>query len=120
MGRFLLDENVPLTFQSQLEQLDPELKVYVVGDDPAPPKGTPDPDILNWLEANDCLLITNNRASMPVHLQSHLAQGRHVLGIIQLPKRASMGTILDDVLLIGTASLPNEYLDQIVYLPLRR
>jgi hypothetical protein len=117
---FLLDEHVPLIIQAQLEQMDPGMRVYAIGDGVAPPKGTPDPDILRWIETRGCMLVTNNRATMPVHLRAHLAQDRHVPGIVQLPRRMNVGAILDDLLLIWGASLPGEFQDQIVYLPLRR
>jgi len=117
---FLLDEHVPLIIQAQLEQMNPGMRVYAISDGVALPKGTPDPDILRWIEARGCMLVTNNRATMPVHLQAHLAQDRHVPGIVQLPRRMNVGAILDDLLLIWGASLPGEFQDQIVYLPLRR
>ncbi len=44
---FLLDEHVPLILQALLEQTAPEMCVYAIGDGIAPPKGTPDPDILS-------------------------------------------------------------------------
>jgi hypothetical protein len=117
---FLLDEHVPLIIQAQLEQMEPGIPIYAVGDGVAPPNGTPDPDILCWIEAHGCMLVTNNRATIPVHLRAHLAQDRHVPGIVQLPRRMNIGAILDDLLLIYGASLPGEFQDQIVYLPLRR
>jgi hypothetical protein len=116
----LLDEHVPRLIRARLEQIAPEMRVYAIGDGFAPANGTLDPDILVWIEAHGCMLITNNRASMPVHLQAHLDEGRHVPGIMQLPKQMNINTVLDDVLLIWGASLPAEFQDQIVYLPLRR
>ena len=115
---FLLDENVPLVIQTQLEQRGFSETIYAIGDGTAPPKGTPDPEILVWVEDNGCLLITNNRASIPVHLQDHLAQNYHISGIIQLPKRMNVGRIVEDLVLIGEVSYPDEFQDQIVYLPL--
>lgn len=117
--RFLLDEHIPLFIQTQLKQREPEIEIYAIGDGTAPPKGTLDPDILSWLELRDCLLVTNNRATIPVHLQDHLALGRHVPGIIQLPRRMDIGHILNDLLLIWAAARPGEFQDQIVHLPLR-
>ncbi len=116
---FLLDEHVPLIIQAQLERVEPKMRVYAIGGDDAPPKGTPDPDILRWIEEHGCMLITNNRATMPVHLRAHLALGRHVPGIVQLPRRMDIGEVLEDLLLLWGASQPDEYRDQIVYLPLR-
>lgn len=116
---FLLDENVPFILQAFLGQRAPEMGVYAVGEEPAPPKGTPDPDILAWIEAHGCMLITNNRATMPMHLQAHLGQGRHVPGIVQLPRQVNISAIVDDLLLIGGAALSAEFQDQMIYLPLR-
>ncbi|MFL5807481.1 MAG: hypothetical protein ACJ8CR_37865 [Roseiflexaceae bacterium] len=116
---FLLDEHVPLLVREHLKRIEPGILVYTVGDGFAPPKGTPDPDLLSWIESNNCFLVTNNRASMPVHLADHLAQGRHVPGIVQLLKSKEFRAVLGDLLLIWGASMPGEFQDQIVYLPLR-
>ncbi len=55
---------------------------------------------------------------MPVHLPAHLAQHRHVPGIVQMPKRFNAEAVIDDILLIVGARLLGEFDDQIVYLPL--
>ena len=91
-----------------------------INDDSAPVRGTLDPEILIWIEAHGCMLVTNNRASMPGHLADHLARGGHIPGIVQLPRRMNIGAILDDLWLIGAAAQPNEFQDQIVHLPLKR
>ncbi len=116
---FLLDENVPLALRIQLLRREPALRVSVVGHPGAPPKGTPDPDLLVWIEEQDCMLVTRNRASMPRHLHDYLASGRHTPGILILPMELSLGIVLDNLLLIRGASLPGEYQDLITYLPLR-
>jgi hypothetical protein len=116
---YLFDENVPLVISTQLRQREPSILLHTIGEGAAPPKGTLDPDILNWIEANNCLLITNNRASMPGHLQEHLAQDLHIPGIIQLPRRIDIRIILEELLLIYLIGEPYEFQDQIVYLPLR-
>lgn len=117
---FLLDEHVPPFIQAQLARLEPDLHVYRIGDDLTPATGTLDPDVLAWIEANDCMLVTNNRASMPGHLTDYLALGRHIPGIIQLPRRMNIRAILDDLWLIWAAARPDEFRDQIVHLPLQR
>lgn len=95
---FLLDEHVPPFIQVQLAQVEPDIRVYVIGEGSAPVRGTPDPEVLTWIEAHGCMLVTNNRASMPVHLADHLTLGRHLPGIVQLPRRMNIGAILDDPL----------------------
>jgi hypothetical protein len=115
---FLLDEHVPRAIQARLVQMAAGIRVYAIGDDDAPPKGTPDGDLLVWIAEQECLLVTNNRATMPAHFAAHLAQGGHVPGIIQLPKRMDIAAILDDLLLIWGAGEDNEFQDRMVYLPL--
>lgn len=96
------------------------MRVVAIGDDGAPPVGTPDPVVLTWIESNDCYLVTNNRASMPGHLRQHCAQGHHVPGIFVVPRRLNYSLLLEDLLLIWEAALPGEFQDQVIYLPLHR
>ena len=78
---------------------------------------TLDPEILIWCEERAFILVTNNRKSMPPHLQNHLAQGRHVPGILVLNPRMSVGNTIDELILIWGASEEVEYLDRISFLP---
>jgi hypothetical protein len=80
--RFLLDENLAPALVSGLRREAPALVIWRVGEPLVPPLGTPDPEILRWCEAHDCVLITNNRRSMPGHLRDHLTVGHHVPGIL--------------------------------------
>jgi hypothetical protein len=43
---YLLDENVDAVYASELNRRDPTLVVWRIGAPGAPPKGTPDPDLL--------------------------------------------------------------------------
>jgi hypothetical protein len=114
---FLLDEHIPPAIRTQLLKHNPTIRVHRIGDGIAPPLGTLDPDLLLWIEANDCWLVTFNHASMPGHLTDHLAQGRHIPGILKLGMQMAHGAIIEELLLIAGASLPDEYKDQLVYLP---
>lgn len=115
---FLVDENVPPLIATQLRLREPNIAAVAVGQKTAPPKGTLDPEILLWLEAHNYVLVTNNRASMPMHLRDHVASGRHVPGIFVTPIPLNIGLIVEELFLIWGASLADEYRDQIVYLPL--
>lgn len=119
MKRLLLDEHVPQLYRAQLRRRDPAPTVWHIGDEGAPRKGTLDPELLKWCEANDFLLVTNNRASLPVHLADHLAAGRHVPGILCLDLDASIGLIIEHLWIIACASLEDEFRDTIAYVPLK-
>ncbi|NEP58992.1 MAG: hypothetical protein F6K31_18550 [Symploca sp. SIO2G7] len=118
--KYLIDENLPPSYTEQLLRCQPDLTVLSIGDEDAPSKGTLDPEILLWCEANEFILVTNNRSSMPVHLTEHLAEGHHILGILVLRDTASMGEILEDLVLIFLAADESEYQDLISYIPLKR
>ena len=117
MRRYLIDENISPEYRTQLPRHEPSLTVLAVGDEGAPPKSTPDPEILEWCEKHQFSLITNNRDSMPQHLSDHLSAGNHVPGIFTINRRVSMGLIIDQLILIAGASDEDEYIDRITYIP---
>lgn len=118
MLKYLIDENVDPTYTNQLRRLNPDLFVIAVGDLTAPPKGTLDPEILVWCEKHDCILVTNNRRSMPVHLKEHIEQQNNIPGIFILNPKLSVGENLEQLILIAEGSFDNEYQNRIEFLPL--
>jgi hypothetical protein len=118
MVRYLIDENLPPSYQIQLLRRKPSLTVWMIGDPGTPPKGTLDPEILLWCEANQFILVTNNRRSMPVHLADHLGQNRHIPGILVLRAKAGLGNFLEDLILIAEVDEQEEFRDRIIYIPL--
>lgn len=102
--RYLLDENVNPILRSALLRNGPQLTVWQVGIPGAPPLGTLDPEILIWCQENGFILVTNNRKSMPVHLNDHLASGRRSTGVFILNAELSVGETTDELLLIADAS----------------
>ena len=74
--KYLLDENVDPSLRVAIHQQWPEIVIWIIGDPGAPQRGTLDPDILQWCEAHNFSLVTNNRTSMPIHLRDYLSAGR--------------------------------------------
>lgn len=116
--RYLMDENVDPLYQTQLLRREPDLVVWAVGDEGAPPKSTLDPDILIWCEEHGFVLVTNNRTSMPPHLTDHISQGRHVPGIFIMNANMGIGETIEELILIAATSEDSEYQDSIRYLPI--
>lgn len=109
--RFLMDENLKPLYKTQLRLKKPDIVVQKVGDPGCSPKGTRDPEILCWCEENGFILVTDNRTSMPPHLRAHLAQGRHIPGIIVLKRHMKIGEILEELLFIAEDHLVSDYKD---------
>ena len=116
--RFLLDENMDRAIQRQLQRLNSEIDVKLVGDAEVPPRGTSDPDILMWIEREDYILVTKNRRTMPKHFVEHLAADRHVPGVLCIRKYVTMAALIDVLYLIWYASDTEEYRDRLVFIPL--
>jgi hypothetical protein len=116
--KYLLDEHVGPRLQKALQRHSPDMVVWRIGDPGAPPLHSPDPEILIWCEEHGFSLITNNRASMPVHLREHLAAGRHIPAIFILNPNLDLGQTIDELILIWAVSESDEYADQLNYLPL--
>ena len=79
---------------------------------------SPDPVILEWCETRGFLLITDNRSSMPGHLANHVSRGRHVPGILLVPRTIPIRLLADELALIAGAGLPGDFDDRIRNLPL--
>lgn len=113
-----MDEHVNPLYVKQIQRLNPEIVVRAVGKIDAPEKGTLDPAILKWCEKKQFVLITNNRKSMPPHLNDHLVEGRHIPGIITLSKTMSIGDMIQELIFLAEVSEETEFKDQIRHMPI--
>ncbi len=93
------------------------LDVLRVGDPPAPPLGTADPDLLLWGEAHARVLLTRDQKTMPGHLADHLQAGRHSPGVFVLRRNWTMSLVLGALVLHDQAGDPHHYVDRIEFIP---
>ncbi len=116
--RFLLDEHIPRAVQRQLRRRDMRVEVLAVGDPGAPPSGTPDPEILEWIEEHGYILVTENRRTLPAYLSAHFEAGRHIPGLFWLRPGTTIGEVVEELHLIWQLCAAEEFLDRALYLPL--
>jgi len=115
--RFLLDENEPPRLKAALLRLNSTIDVLRVGDPGAPPLGTPDPDLLRYLELSQRAFVTSNRTSVPPYLQAHWASGGHVWGVFYARAGTPVAWLARDLLLVWEASDAEEWIDRVNWLP---
>lgn len=115
--RFLLDENLPRQIKVAVLRGNPAIDILSVGDPEAPPLGTLDPEILNYLEISQRLLITRNRKSMPGHLTSHWTEGKHIWGLFWVRPRTSIGQLVESIYLLWETSEAEEWIDAVDWIP---
>ena len=115
--RFLVDENVPLPLILALLRREPTMDLLRVGQPGAPPRRTPDPDLLLAAEAMGRILLSDDKRTMPRHIADHWAAGHHTCGALLMRQAFPLARFLQDILLIWHATTPDEWVDQLVYIP---
>jgi predicted nuclease of predicted toxin-antitoxin system len=80
----------------------------------------PDPQVLAWAAAENRVLITNDRNTMVGFAHQRVAAGEPVRGLIVTTNEQSIGSAIDDILLIAEYMPEQEMSDQVVvFLPFR-
>jgi hypothetical protein len=117
-ARFLLDENLDPKLKIAVLRLYPAADVLRVGDQGVPPLSTPDPDLLDFCEIAERILVTADRTTMPGHIDTHIAMSGHFSGVCLVRAGFSIYRIAQELVLIAEASTAEEWLDRIEWIPL--
>lgn len=115
--RFLIDENLPRSFQIAAVRKYPHLDILRVGDPTCPPLQSPDEVILEYLAEARRVLVTRNRKSMPGHVVKLEDRGLHHWGILQVKAGTTYGQLMDALLLFADASEPSEWIGKSEWIP---
>ncbi len=84
------------------------------------PEGTSDPEVLAWAAAENRILITNDRNTMVGFAYQRVTAGEPMSGLIVTTNEQSIGSAIDDILLIAECMPEEEIRDQVVvFLPFR-
>jgi hypothetical protein len=96
----------------------PEIDLLRVLD--ALPEGTPDPEVLAWAAAEGRILITNDRRTMVGFAYQRVAESEPLPGLIVTTNEQSIGSAIEDILLIAEYMPEEEIRNQVVvFLPFR-
>ena len=55
-----------------------------------------DPQLLLWASANERILLTHDRKTMPKHFAAHLDKGNNLTGVFIVPRRLPIGQAIDE------------------------
>lgn len=115
--KYLFDENMDPRFRSTLLRRRAEIDVLQIGDLDAPPRETADLEILLYTERTHRVLVTNNRDSMPDHLQEHWRNGGRCWGIFWVKPNTSFSKLAEELEFIWGTTEAEEWLDITLWLP---
>ncbi len=118
MLRLASDADVHGDLVRGLRRRRPDLDLVRAAD--ALPEGTPDPDVLAWAAGEGRVLLTADRNTMVGFALQRVAAGEPMPGVIAVTATQSIGTAIDDILLIADLMTEVEMREQVVvYLPFR-
>jgi len=115
---FLFDENMTPRFRTTLYRYYPEIDTQQIGEERAPALGTPDMEILRYLERSRRVLVTDNRKSMPAHLEEHARTGHHHWGIFVVSKHAPFKALADALYVYWASTDAEQWLDIMEWVPI--
>lgn len=77
-----------------------------------------DPTLLEWATHEGRIIITHDARTMPKYLYERLNDGKNTTGVIIVRDNMPIGEAISEILLLLGASQPEEFENQVVYLPL--
>lgn len=116
MLRLLADENFNGDIVRALLLRQPDLDIVRVQD--VGLAGVGDPDVLAWAAANNRIILTHDRATLPDYACERLASGESMPGVFILNDRLPVGHATLEILLMIACSEQPEWIDRVVHLPL--
>lgn len=117
MLRFAADENLNNDVVRGLLRRVPELDIIRIQDTHL--GGADDPSVLAWAALEGRILLTHDVTTITRYAHDRIRAGQPMPGVIEIRRKALMGRVIDDLLLLAENSLENEWEGQILYLPFR-
>ena len=118
---FLLDENIPRRLWRAIQRHNARgensLDVVRVGEPDELPLSSDDTTILAWATRAERILVTEDKHSIPGHLQEHLREGGHSPGVFLVRTGATILPLIEFLVLVAHASEAREWRDRIEYVP---
>lgn len=114
--RLLTDEHVPPALARGLRRVLGEVDVLELRHTDL--LGAGDPEVLDFAAREGRILITRDASTVPDFAFERLDQGKAMPGVFIWRRRAALGAVLDDLILVVQVSEAEEWQGRIVYLPL--
>ena len=77
-----------------------------------------DPEVLEWIDRQDRVLLSHDVNTMPRHAYARLRSERSIPGLVIVPQSLSVGRAVAELEVVIETMAPEEVRDRILYLPL--
>jgi hypothetical protein len=81
--------------------------------------GVGDCEVLDIAAVQGRILVSQDFRTMPTHFAEFLSAGRSSPGVFLVKQRTPLAAVIDELVLIWTASTPDDWTNQIVEIPFR-
>jgi hypothetical protein len=115
--RLLADENFNADVVRGLVRRVPEIDLVRAQD--VGLGGVDDVVLLDWAAGEDRIVLTHDLATLVGAAYERTRSGVHMAGVIAVPQWLAVGAAIEDLHLVATCSIADEWSDQVAYLPLR-
>lgn len=116
MIRLAADENLDRNIVNGLRRRIPGLDIVRVQD--AGFVGADDPKILEWTAREGRVLLTHDVDTMVGFAYDRLRAGKPMPGLVEIRKSLPLGPVIEDLVLLVLAGVPEDLEGQVKYLPL--
>ncbi len=116
--RLLLDENFNNNILRGLLQNSPEIDVIRAQDIPEI-AGKDDPTLLAWAAEQGWVLLTHDVRTITGYAYERIEQGLPMPGVVEVSRFAPLKDVIEDILTLIAASIPEDIENQVIYLPFK-
>jgi len=95
----------------------PELDIVRIQD--VGMSGEDDPSVLAWAAKENRILLSHDVATITRYAYERVETGEAMPGVIEIPLSLSVGSVIEDLMLMIECSLECEWEGQVLYLPLK-
>jgi predicted nuclease of predicted toxin-antitoxin system len=114
--KFLTDEHVSLALVRGLLRQKPDLDILPLRDTEL--LGKDDPTILEWAASHGRIVLTRDVSTLPDFAYERVAKELEMPGVFVLRRKPSLAALIEDIILIATASKAEEWQGLVVHVPI--
>jgi predicted nuclease of predicted toxin-antitoxin system len=114
--KFLTDEHISLKLIEGLLLQKPNLDILALRDTELLRKD--DPTLLEWAANQRRIILTQDVSTMPDFAYERISKELPMPGLFVLRRKASLGQLIEEIILIVTASNVEEWSSRVIHIPL--
>ncbi len=114
--RFLADEDLRRSIVLATARLEPAIQFHLARD--VGLSGRTDADVLAFADAEGYLVVSHDVNTMPAAAAARQGAGQDFSGLLLAPQDKPTRAIAESLVLIWSASSPEEYKNRVIFLPI--